>query len=70
MEEDAPGRRERAGAAAGAGLSTGSDWPDDEDPILRPWKAGLRIAEREIASGQPLGAWRHPELEEALRGAA
>lgn len=44
--------------------------PDSEDPILRPWEAGLRVAEREIASGPPLGAWRPPELEEALRGAA
>jgi hypothetical protein len=38
--------------------------------FVRPWEEGLRFAEEEIASGLPLGVWRLPEVEEALRVAA
>jgi hypothetical protein len=60
----------RLEAGSGAESSPRAYRPDGEELLLRPWEAGRRFAELEIASGPPLRAWRHPEFEEALRGAA
>lgn len=70
LEEDAWRGSGRPEAGIGTELSAPPDGPDDDASLLRPWEAGLRFAEREIASGPPLGTWRIQDLEATLRGAA
>lgn len=70
LEKDAWRGSGRPGAGTGTELPAPPVGPDGDPRLLRPWEAGLRFAEQEIASGPPLGVWRPPELEENLRGAA